>query len=224
VKAIKKLPRLLLTFPILDQMHTVEGWLEDSEADLLILGAAYALSNLGKGEILEIGSYCGKSTVVLASVLKTLRPEARVFAVDPHEGTVGSIDHGYVTGVSTLDRFKRNIEAAGLVGHVELIKKFSFDVEWTKPIIFIFIDGLHDYVNVSRDFHHFEEYIILGGLIAFHDYKDYSPGVVKFVDELISSGNFVRFAHVRSLIIIQKVTGTAKGPSRFFPWTRKSRS
>src|SRR5688572_25524474 len=186
--------RLLLTFPILDRMHTVEGWLEDGEADLLIAASAHALSTLSNGELVEIGSYCGKSTVVLGSVAKLVRPTARVYAIDPHTGTVGSIEHGYEAGAETLERFLQNIRAADLTTQVEVVQQLSFEVVWKKPIAFMFIDGLHDYLNVSRDFRHFEKWIVPGGLIAFHDYKDYTPGVMKFVDELPELGQYEKVA------------------------------
>src|SRR6185295_18033593 len=56
---------LLLTLPLLAEMKSIEGWLDEEEADLLIAATRTACLN-GKslGAIVEIGSYCGRATVV----------------------------------------------------------------------------------------------------------------------------------------------------------------
>jgi hypothetical protein len=94
---------LLLTLPILTRMRRIEGWLEDDEADLLIGATARALSELPEANaVVEVGSYCGRSTVVLGSVVKTVRPTARVWAVDPHDGKIGAAER-YVSVGPTLE-------------------------------------------------------------------------------------------------------------------------
>ena len=77
--------------------------------------------------------------------------------------------------------FRRNVEENTLTPFVEALVHRSFEVDWDKPIAFLFIDGLHDYGNVSRDFHHFVPWVMAGGYIAFHDYADYYPGVKMLV-------------------------------------------
>jgi predicted O-methyltransferase YrrM len=204
--------RLLLTLPILARMRTIEGWLADEEADLLIAALFRAVSTLkGAHSIVEVGSYCGRSTVVLASVLQSLQTEkAKIYAIDPHDGKVGALDQGIQQLAPSLDKFSRNIAAAGLTTFVEGIRSPSFNVQWKKPICFLFIDGLHDYVNVARDFYHFEQWVVPGGLIAFHDYADYYPGVLTFVNEIVASGGYERICCAASLIVLQKGGDTAK--------------
>ena len=196
---------LLLTMPILERMRKVEGWLEDEEADLLLAACSRALTDLPAPHgVVEIGSYCGRSTVVLGSVVRALRPEARVHAIDPHLGQVGAADQGLQTGRPTLERLQANLKANGLTDHVEVIRQCSYEVAWSGPISFLLIDGLHDYLNVSRDFHCFEKWIVPGGLIAFHDYADYYPGVRAFVDELLATGRYARVHLARSLMVLRK--------------------
>jgi hypothetical protein len=197
---------LLLTLPILNRIRKIEGWLEDDEADLLIAAAASALRSLPKPHYLvEVGSYCGRSTVALGSVAKIASSEARVCAVDPHDGKVGALDQGIKTVSPTLEKFRRNIAAANLSDIVEIIQKYSCEVSWDKPISFLFIDGLHDYANVSRDFFHFEDWIVPEGFIAFHDYADYYPGVQVFVNELLSNGKYCKVHCERSMMVVQKL-------------------
>ena len=88
---------LLLTLPILDRMHGIDGWLSDDEADLLIGGLAHALADLpAPHAVVEVGSYQGRSTTVLGSVMQALQVEGALFAIDPHDGEVGALDQGVV--------------------------------------------------------------------------------------------------------------------------------
>jgi hypothetical protein len=197
---------LLLTFPILTRMRTIEGWLADEEADLLIAVTARALATHEQPQtIVEVGSYCGRSTVVFGSVVKTLSPEAKIYAIDPHDGKVGAIDQGITSGEPTLIRFNRNLEQADLTKYVEVIQKHSYEVTWDKPIQILFIDGLHDYTNVARDFFQFERWVVPGGYIAFHDYAEYYPGVKSFVNEILASGRYRQVHYVGSMMIVEKL-------------------
>lgn len=204
-------PGLFLTVPVLAQMKRIEGWLEEDEADLLI-AATHAACRLeqGRGAIVEIGSYCGRSTVVLANAARAFGDGARVHAVDPHNGRVGAADQGVQSVAPTLERFRSNIAAAGVADVVEVVQKFSWDVSWSEPIALLFIDGLHDYANVARDFWHFEPWLAHGAYIAFHDYADYYPGVQAFVNELLASGDYEPVQCVRSMMLIRRAPSLAQ--------------
>jgi cephalosporin hydroxylase len=202
---------LVLTLPILRSMRSIQGWLEEDEADLLIATAREALTELPSlHTVVEIGSYCGRSTVVLASVVKAMCAEAKVYAIDPHTGEVGAQDQGLYSTIPTRERFRQNIADAGLTEVVELIPQYSFEVPWELPICLILIDGLHDYTNVSRDFFHFEPWIVPGAYIAFHDYADYYPGVQLFVDELVNSGHYQKTHRSMSMIVVKRAVGKAQ--------------
>jgi hypothetical protein len=199
---------LLLTTPILHAMRPIEGWLEEDEADLLIAAASRALQEMPAVDALvEIGSFCGKSTVVLASVVQKLAPACRVYAIDPHEGEVGAADQGITRCERTLKKLQRNVAAAEVAGVVQIIQKRSYEVDWSSPISLLFIDGLHDYVNVARDFYHFERWLVPGAYVAFHDYANYYPGVMTFVDELERTGTYKRIHLQRSLALLQRMGG-----------------
>jgi predicted O-methyltransferase YrrM len=198
---------VLLTLPILNQMKTIEGWLEEDEADLLIAASARALARQDERHtIVEVGSYCGRSTIVIGSVAKAICPDARLYAIDPHDGKVGALDQSTRTCGPTLEKFRRNIARADLAGIVEIVQKYSFDVVWEKPIALLFIDGLHDYVNVARDFFHFEAWMVPGGYVAFHDYADYYPGVQALVNEVLATQRYRYVARVRSMIVLEKLS------------------
>jgi predicted O-methyltransferase YrrM len=197
---------MLTTFSLIEKIKNIEGWLSDKEADLLIAITMKACKELPSPQyILEIGSYQGKSTVLLGSVIVEYFANAKVYAIDPHEGTVGAVDQGIHSTAPTLEMFNKNIANAGLSGVVEMIKDYSYNVKWEKPISLLFIDGLHDYPNVARDFWHFSKWVSPGGYVAFHDYSDYYPGVQAFVNELLESGTYRKINTAESLAVVQKL-------------------
>jgi hypothetical protein len=197
-------PPFVMTLPILSRMRKIEGWLDDEEADLLIGATAQALGALPEARaVVEVGSYCGRGTVVLASVLKVVRPTARVWSIDPHDGKLGTADR-YVTVVPSLEKLRANVAAAGLADFVEIVQATPPQVPWSEMVALLLIDGLHDYANVAKDFAHFDPWVADRGYVAFHDYAGYFPGVVVFVDELLTKGRYRRVALAGSLIVLQK--------------------
>jgi hypothetical protein len=199
--------------PILREVRNVEGWLTPAEADLLISLTQQALNDCPQvNALVEVGSYCGKATTVLGSVVRAVRATARVWAIDPHDGFVGAHDHGLERVKPTLETLKQNIERAQLSPFVEIVQSRAPDVPWSEPLCLLLIDGLHDYPSVLRDFTHFESHLVDGGLALFHDYADYFPGVPAFVDELSASGRYQTIARARSLIALRKLP-TVTSPS-----------
>lgn len=207
-------PHLRLTIPVLERMRSIEGWLEDAEADLLLAAASRAIATVQNGAVVEIGSYCGRSTVVLGAALSASENPngVKIYAIDPHDGIVGALGQGVQRMPPTREKFLRNIANAGITHLVEPITRRSFEVEWDKPICFLFIDGLHDYFNVARDFYHFERWIAPKGFVAFHDYADYYPGVKTFVDELLACGGYEKIHQALSMIVVRAKGGRAADP------------
>jgi hypothetical protein len=198
---------LLLAVPILERMSRVDGWLSEGEADLLIAGLSQALADVpDAGAVVEIGSFRGRATTVLGSVVKALKPDARVHAIDPHDGVLGALDEGIQRTGPTLAQFRRTIAEAGLDDVVVTVQSRAHEVPWSSPIAFLLVDGLHDYANVSRDFGHFERWLAPGALVAFHDYADYFPGVIAFVDELLAAGRATAVHLVETMILVRAAT------------------
>ena len=139
--------------------------------------------------------------MVLGGVLKAVCPGAKLHAIDPHEGEVARDGPAQPP---TLERFLRNVDEAGLADVVLVIRKRSFEVAWSRPISLLFIDGLHDYESVCRDFTHFEAWIAPCGYVAFHDYDRAYPGVVAFVDQLLASGKYRKFQRAGNLMVLEK--------------------
>jgi len=201
---------------ILDQVSEVEGWLRDEEAELLMRVTRRAVAETDAHAVVEIGSYCGKSTIVLAGAARSAGPHVRVHAIDPHQGVVSVQDGPEAVRVEadTFDRFRHNIAAAGVDGVIEPIRLRSCEVDWRAPISFLFIDGLHDYASVARDFYHFEPHLPAGAYVGFHDCDDTYPGVKLFVAGLAGSDAYREVERAGSLVVFRKVAGptTAAGP------------
>ena len=117
---------------------------------------------------------------------------------------MGALDQGLLAGPPSLPSFRANMAAAGLADVVEPIVANAPDVPWGRPIALLLIDGLHDYVNVARDFFHFEPWVVDGGYVAFHDAADYFPGVPTFVNELVESGGYRRIDRAGSLVVLRR--------------------
>lgn len=184
-----------------DVLTSVDGWLNPTEARLL-----YRLASecRGRGAIVEIGSWKGKSTICLARGSLT-GAKTKVHAVDPH---TGSPEHSKEFGVVwTFDEFRRNIENAGMTEMVVPHVDFSDSAarKFDEPVEFIFIDGLHEYEGVKLDFDSWFPKVIEHGTMAFHDTTGW-PGVLKVMKEdIFKSRHFRKIRFAKSIVHGEKV-------------------
>jgi predicted O-methyltransferase YrrM len=208
-------PPLLAHGPVLDRIRTIDGWLSDEEADLLLAAAVRAATEHPPSHAtVEVGSYCGRATVALASVARAYAPGAKVVAIDPHDGVVGAA--GALQRMApTLDRFRAGVAAAGLDDHVETVVSRPQDVTWRGPIGFLLIDGLHDYQNAAADFARFEPWLVDGGYVAFHDYAAHWPGVRRLVDELLAGDRYAEAGRAGTMIVLRRTGAVAAGQLAF---------
>jgi len=156
-------------FDTLFRSLPADGWLYEDEARLLL---AHARDT--DGPILEVGSYCGRSTVLLASLGRS------VHSVDPFDGF-----HSDLTGDEIQERFWGNLQARGIRNVIQ----HRIHVErW--PIFgcgFAFLDGDHSFEGTQRQIDAAVRSLILGrgDLLAVHDYAEDGGGalVAKAVDD-----------------------------------------
>jgi len=191
---------------LIRKISRIEGWLSEDEAGLLISSTLDALEMLPSPfVIVETGSYHGKSTVLFGSIINSFSTDAIIYSIDPHDGRLGAEDKGIQVFPSSFEMFKANIEIAGIAGVVNVIRDNPVNLRWDRPVSFLFIDGLHDYSNVKKDFGNFSEWLVPGAYVAFHDYAIYFPGVIHFVDELSISKSYKKIRQADSLVILQKL-------------------
>lgn len=174
----------------------VDGWLSAREGAALF---ACASRCRGTGVIVEIGSWQGRSTIVLAAASRAAA-RAAVHAIDPHGGIPG---HG---PAATLSRFRANLARAGVADLVRIHVQTSAAAarDFAAPIELVYIDGAHDYASVLADFSLWFPKVVDGGVMAFHDTVGY-PGPRRVVrDHLYRSRRFRRVRFAGSLTYAEK--------------------
>lgn len=177
---------------------------------LILYSLAYA--NTLDGDIVEIGSWQGRSTCFLAQACRDAS-NGVVRAVDHFRGTPGNERH-YRVGrhdLSDLEsNFRRNIGQAGLDEYVRLYNMTGEEATRSQPEDFrrlrmIFIDGDHRYEAVIQDIHLFAPHLLAGGVLVFDDYHSDGPGVVQAArDQVLSTGAFSCFTQFDGMLVARK--------------------
>jgi MMP 1-O-methyltransferase len=180
---------------VLEQhLRGVPGWLSDEEATAL-----YELAKgcTGRGVIVEIGSFKGRSTICLG-LGSQAGQGVPIYAIDP--------GHGW----KRFAEFQANIRRAGIEELVRPIAAMSADAypDFPEPAIeLLFIDGSHRYDLVDLDFHLWTRKLVDGGMLAMHDTSAYFPGSCRVAEEQMYKGSHyrrVRFIY-SSMTVGQKV-------------------
>ena len=177
----------MIVHACLELMHPVPGWLDHAEARFLALALA---ASPAAGANLEIGSFKGRSTVVLGSASKRWRL-GKIVAVDPH--TAETIPDDAIRNRSTLEDLQETIRKSGLEEDVDVVKAYSRVVatHWDQPLRFLWIDGDHSYAGVAEDFRLFSAHLADGAIVAMHDVLHPMDGPLRvFLEEILGSDDF----------------------------------
>jgi len=157
-------------------LQDVKGFLGEEEGRRIY---TLALEVGGRGPCLEIGSYCGKSTLYLGAACR--ESGSILFSVDHHRGSEEQqpgeeyfdpeLWDPRSRSIDTLPTFRRTIARAGLEAVVVPLVCSSFVAAraWATPLSLVFIDGGHAEETVRADYLGWSEYLIPGGYLLFHD-------------------------------------------------------
>nr|WP_106583400.1 class I SAM-dependent methyltransferase [Murinocardiopsis flavida] len=197
--------------------ETAKGFMPADEGRALF-EAAYEHAPLGP--IVEIGSYCGKSTVFLGAAAAAAGNGARVVTVDHHHGSeehqAGWEYHDpslvdAVTGrLDTLPEFRRTIAAAGLEDTVVAVVGRSAEVArlWAAPAGMVFIDGGHTEEAAQADYTGWSPFVVPGGALVIHDvFPDPADGgrpPYNVYRRALDSGAFAEIRAKGSLRVLRK--------------------
>jgi predicted O-methyltransferase YrrM len=197
-------------------MTDIKGFLADDEAEALY---RYALSMAGRGPVLEVGSYCGKSTIYLG--LACQQKQGVVYAVDHHIGSeehqLGEMFHDpelYDTSEARFDTFKafrRNIRRAGLEDTVvPLVATSEVSARyWQTPLAMVFIDGGHSLDAALCDYRCWATHIMKGGILAIHDLfpapEEGGQAPYAIYKLALASGLFEEIARVNTLGLLRRL-------------------
>ncbi|HEX8872891.1 MAG TPA: class I SAM-dependent methyltransferase [Candidatus Acidoferrum sp.] len=151
------------------------------------------------GVVVEIGSFKGKSTVMLATVASKMR--GVVVAIDPHGG-LSYLGADAPHQDPTFNEFLSSLKTSGVEQFVEVNRATSCEVakNWNRPIRLLWIDGDHSYRGCKEDFDLFSPYLSDGAIVAFHDALNAFEGPIRvFLEEVLRSDRFGPAGFVHSI-------------------------
>ena len=197
-------------------INTVKGFLDPIEGEALYL---YAKQYVRNDPCLEIGSYCGKSSVYLGSAVK--ENGQKLYSIDHHKGSEeqqpgeeyfdSDLINAEGNGIDTLPFFLETIEKSKLDKFVIPIVSASEEAyqDFTLNFDMVFIDGGHSEKAAQKDYELWSQRITKGGLLAIHDVfpnpEDGGRPPYNIYRRALESGNFKKLEMIKSLGLLKKV-------------------
>ncbi|MEU3710240.1 class I SAM-dependent methyltransferase [Streptomyces catenulae] len=168
--------------------------------------------------LLEVGTYCGRSTLLLADAARAAGVTA--LTVDHHRGSEEqqpgweyhdpSVVDPEVGRMDTLPAFRRTLHAAGLEDHVIALVGRSPQVAavWGAPVGLVFVDGGHTDEHATADYEGWVPHLAEGGLLVIHDvFADPADGgqaPYRIYRRALESGAFTEISVRRSLHVLRR--------------------
>ncbi len=197
-------------------LKDVKGFL-DADEGMCLYETALEAGMLGP--CLEIGGYCGKSTIYIGTACR--EKGDILFSIDHHRGSEEQ-QHGEEyfdpelvdrqTGrVDTFREFRKTLEKAGLEDTVVPIVCRSEIVarSWATPLSLVFIDGGHSYEAAHTDYKCWAGHIMPGGYLLIHDiFKDPEKGgqaPYRVYKLALKSGLFRELRLIKTLGVLQRL-------------------
>ena len=202
----------------------IKGFLDEEEGMRLYETAKEA----GRlGPCLEVGCYCGKSTVYIGTGCR--ESGSTLFSIDHHRGSEEQqpgeeyFDPDLLdpdTGlIDTFRRFRKTLALAGLEETVvPIVARSEVAAQgWATPLSLVFIDGGHTFEAAYTDYNCWSPHILPGGFLLIHDiFPDPGQGgqapytIYKLA---LRSGLFEETAMVKTLAVLNRVAcGTRPEP------------
>ncbi|MGD8264178.1 MAG: class I SAM-dependent methyltransferase [Desulfobacterales bacterium] len=194
----------------------IKGFLAEDEGGCLYETAVEASR---QGPCLEIGGYCGRSTVYLGAACRA--NNSILFSVDHHRGSEEQqpgeeyfdpdLFDPSIGRIDTFKEFRKTLERAGIGDSVvpivcrsEVAARF-----WATSLSLVFIDGGHSYESVYTDYRAWSGHVMREGYLLFHDiFPDPAKGgqaPLRVYNLAKASGLFQEIARVNTLGILKRV-------------------
>ena len=196
-------------------LAATKGFLDEDEGRCLYEIACKASRS---GPCLEIGSYCGKSTIYIGAACRT--NNGILFSIDHHRGSQEQqpgqayFDPGLYdpkTGrLDTFQEFRRTLEKAGIEDTVvAMVCRSEVAARlWATPLSMVFIDGGHTAEAAQSDYECWSRHVLPGGYLLIHDiFKDPQEGgqaPYQIYDLARSCGQFDAQPMVKTLGVLQR--------------------
>jgi MMP 1-O-methyltransferase len=185
-----------------------------------------AIRYLGDGVGVEIGTYCGKSTLMLGAAAQ--QSGGVLYTVDHHHGSEEhqpgweyhdtSLVDPQSGRFDTLPSLRRALDSADLDDHVIAVVGKSYVVArgWRTPLRFLFIDGGHTEEAAQRDFDGWARWVDVGGALVIHDVfpdpDDGGQAPFHIYQRALRTGAFREVLATGSMRVLERVSGTAGEP------------
>lgn len=202
--------------------ESVKGFLHADEGARLY---ELALDVAGRGPCLEIGSYCGKSTLYIGAACR--QRDQLLYAVDHHRGSEEHQPGEEYHDPELLDErtgrmdsfrvFRHTLARAGLEDHVVPLVASSALAgrHWHTPLAMVFIDGGHSRAAALADYRTWAPHVMPDGYLAIHDvFPDPADGgqapfeIYRMASE---SGLFEVLPLVRTLGVLRRLLPAGGG-------------
>jgi hypothetical protein len=203
-----------LTPRLLAVASATKGFLPDDEAAAL-RGAALQAA---PGTWLEVGTYCGRSTVHLGSAARAVG--AQLVTLDHHRGSEENqpgwewhdpeLVDPHTGRLETLPSLRRTLWDAQLEDVVSVLVTTTQQAArwWASPLTFLFLDGNHTEEVAQHDYAAFAPHVVVGGLLAVHDVfpdpKDGGQPPWHVVCRAVDSGAFEQVSVTGSLRVLRR--------------------
>lgn len=199
--------------------RNTRGWMYEAEGRALYESA---LEQSGRGVILEIGTFCGKSTIYLAAGAEA--SGGKVVTVDHHRGSeehqVGEEYHdpslldADFAAIDTLPYFRSVIRRAGLESTVVAVVGHSEDLAklWGGHLAMLFLDAGHTQKEIDQQYDAWSKWVVPGGYLAFHDvYEEHERwhAPLRTYQRALDSGLFKEVRAVESLRVLERIDNSA---------------
>lgn len=170
------------------------------------------------GPCLEIGSYCGKSSVYLGSACR--ENGAVLFSIDHHRGSEEqqpgeeyfdpALFDFKTFSMDTFPLFRQTLALAGLEETVVPVVSRSDIVarSWATPLSLVFIDGGHAFETARTDYECWAGHIVPGGYLLIHDIfenpEEGGQAPWEVYQLAVASGRFEELPRIKTLGVLQK--------------------
>ncbi|MER7764175.1 class I SAM-dependent methyltransferase [Streptomyces sp. NPDC097619] len=201
---------------ILAAFESAKGFMPRHEG-LALHAAAVEAASLGL-PLLEVGTYCGRSTLLLADAARAAGLTA--VTVDHHRGSEEQqpgweyhdpeVVDPEVGLMDTLPTFRRTLHRAGLEEHVLALVGRSprAAAVWGGPLGLVFIDGGHTDEHATADYEGWAPHLAEGGLLVIHDvFPDPADGgqaPYRIYLRALASGAFTELPATDSLRVLRR--------------------
>lgn len=199
--------------------ESARGFMPPDEGLALHDAAVAAAGAVPGAPLLEVGTYCGKSTVYLGAAAR--EAGTVVVTVDHHRGSEENqpgwewhepdLVDAQIGVMDTLPTFRRTIHSAGLEDVVVAVVGDSPTVArwWSTPCAFVFIDGGHGEEPADTDYRCWAPQVAPGGTLAIHDvFPDPADGGRPPYERIylpaIGSGDFEEVSATGSLRVLRR--------------------